>query len=156
ATTARGLAPAVAWGTFVWLCHPFAGISLAVALIAGWLGQFVLRASDALFVEIGQGLIRDPEGGTVPRAMAALGARWRHPPPRPWFDELVRLAVLGGCLAIAWMPVWLPLLVDYAGFGGFPHRVNDEVGPGFETLLGWYAGGGLLDFSRPVVLTAAL
>ncbi|MBA3821911.1 MAG: hypothetical protein H0X17_23710, partial [Deltaproteobacteria bacterium] len=44
----RGLAPAIAWGTFAWLCHPFAGISLGLVLIAAFLAQLVLRGVDRL------------------------------------------------------------------------------------------------------------
>jgi hypothetical protein len=155
-TESRSLAPALAWGSFVTLCHPFAGIALAFALIAGVLAQLVLRGCDALLAEIGQGMVRDPGAGAVPAAMAALGERWRNPPPRPCNGELARLAILGGGFAIAWLPIWLPLVVDYDGFGGFPHRVDDETGPGFRTLFRWYTSGTLLDFARPVVLTWAL
>ncbi|HSR95799.1 MAG TPA: hypothetical protein VLM79_01960 [Kofleriaceae bacterium] len=155
-TQSKSLAPALAWGSFVAFCHPFAGIALAVALVAGVLGQLVLRASDALLAEIGQGMVRDPSTGLIPAAMAALGERWRNPPPRPWAGELARLAILGAGFAIAWLPIWLPLFVDYAGFGGFPHRVGDESGPGLATLLGWYASGSLLDHGRPSVLSWSL
>jgi hypothetical protein len=159
ATSARGLAPAVAWGAFVTLCHPFAGVSLGVALVAGWAARLAIAAVDALLGALGRRMFADPARGTLASAWAWLGARWRTP-PRPWFQdwigELGRLAILGVCLFVAWMPIWLPLLVDYAGFGGFPHRVADEVGPGFKTLLSWYAHGALLDFSRPVVLTWSL
>ena len=127
----KGLAPAIAWGAFVTLCHPFAGVSLVVAVVAGWVVRPVLVVVDRL----------------------------RHPPRRwfgAWIGELRRLAVLGVCLLVTWMPIWLPLGVDYAGFGGFPHRVNDEVGPGFQTLLSWYAHGAILDFNRPVILTWTL
>jgi hypothetical protein len=153
ATEARGLAPAIAWGAFVTLCHPFAGVALGVALVAGWAAQFVLVATDAGLAALGGAI-----AGARPRGMwsvliAELGERWRNPPPRPWLPELVRLAILGACLFLAWMPIWLPLGIDYAGFGGFPHRVNDEVGPGFATLVRWYVHGGILDFKHPVVLT---
>ena len=153
---ARGLAPAVAWGAFVTLCHPFAGVSLAVALIAGWAAQLLLWPIDRGLAVLGAHLRGDPVRGALSAAVARLGERWRHPPPRPWPGELVRLAILAGCLVVAWMPIWLPLGIDYAGFGGFPHRVDDEIGPGFQTLARWYTHGGLLDFARPVVLTWAL
>jgi hypothetical protein len=160
ATEARGLAPAIAWGAFVTLCHPFAGVALGIALVAGWFAQFVLAATDAALAALGRRLgsriAGDPGRGAWSAMVAALGQRWRNPPPRRWFPELVRLALLGACLFVAWMPIWLPLIIDYAGFGGFPHRVNDEVGPGFATLLRWYVHGGILDFSRPVVLTWTL
>jgi hypothetical protein len=159
ATEARGLAPAVAWGAFVTLCHPFAGVSLGIALVAGWFAQLVLIVADWLLAEIGAGMATDPDRGALAAALAALGERWRHRPPprwRGWFGELGRLAILGGCLFVAWMPIWLPLVIDYEGFGGFPHRVNDEVGPGFKLLAKWYAYGSILDYARPVVLTWAL
>jgi hypothetical protein len=156
ATEAKGLAPAVAWGAFVTLCHPFAGVSLGVALVAGWVAQLVLAGVDEVLAGIGQNLIADPAHGALAAAKARLGERWRNPPPRPWLGELVRLALLAGCLFVAWMPIWLPLVIDYDGFGGFPHRVGDEVGPGFKALLKWYAWGALFDYARPVVLTWSL
>ena len=156
ATEARGLAPAIAWGAFVTLCHPFAGVSLGVALVAGWAAQLVLVATDAGLAALGRRMVGDPGRSAWSAMVAALGERWRNPPPRRWLPEFGRLAILGVCLFIAWMPVWLPLGIDYAGFGGFPHRVNDEVGPGFGTLARWYVHGGILDFARPVVLTWTL
>jgi hypothetical protein len=154
--TRGGLAPAVAWGAFVTLCHPFAGVSLVVALVAGFGAQLVLAGTDRLLAAIGRRMIADPDRGTLSAAWAALGQRWRTPPPRPWEGELFRLAILGICLLVAWLPIWLPLVIDYAGFGGFPHRVGDEVGPGFQLLLTWYAYGSILDYARPVVLTWSL
>jgi hypothetical protein len=156
ATEAKGLAAAIAWGAFVTLCHPFAGVSLAVALLSGLVAQLVLRALDRGFAALGAHLVGDPSHGGWSAAMARLGERWRNPPPRPWLGELARLALLGGCLTMTWMPIWLPLAIDYAGFGGFPHRVADEVGPGFRLLLRWYTHGAILDFARPGVLTWSL
>jgi hypothetical protein len=156
ATDAKGLAPAIAWGAFVTLCHPFAGVALAVALVAGVTAQLVLAAVDQLFDAIGQGLDGDPDRDVISAVREALGKRWRNPPPRPWLGELVRLAILGVCLGITWTPIWLPLVIDYDGFGGFPHRVNDEVGPGFKVLLKWFTDGAILDHARPSVLTGSL
>lgn len=156
ATQGRGLAPAIAWGAFITLCHPVAGPSLAGALIAGVLGQLALRGLDAGFRWIGPSLIDEPARGTFAAIRNAVGRRWSQLPPRPWLGELVRLAILGVCLALTWMPIWLPLLCDHDGFGGFPHRVADEVGPGFGALLGWFAHGAIFDFARPLVLTGAL
>jgi hypothetical protein len=154
-TERRGLAAAVAWGTFVTMCHPFAGVALAVALVAGVVAQVVLRGVDWLLAEIGQGIIpgEPVTGGTLTTGVIALGARWRDPPARPWLAELVRVAILGACFAVAWMPIWLPLIIDYDGFGGFPHRVDDEVGPGFVTLASWFVHGSIFDHQRPAVLT---
>jgi hypothetical protein len=153
ATEARGLAPAIAWGAFATLCHPFAGVALGVALIAGWVAQLVLVATDAGLAVLGRRMVGDPTRSAWSAMIAELGERWRNPPRRPVLGELIRLAILGVCLFITWMPIWLPLGIDYAGFGGFPHRVNDEVGPGFGTLARWYVHGGILDYARPVVLT---
>ncbi|HVK77809.1 MAG TPA: hypothetical protein VM734_31100 [Kofleriaceae bacterium] len=57
---------------------------------------------------------------------------------RPWWRPPVRLVVLGVLLLIGSAPAWLPVLVHYDAFGGFPHRVSDEVGPGFELLARWF------------------
>ncbi|HET9624862.1 MAG TPA: hypothetical protein VFP84_26020 [Kofleriaceae bacterium] len=131
ATRRRGLAPAIAWGAFVTLCHPFAGVSLGVAVFAGWISRPLTAAVDAAL---------------------GRGAPWLI----DWLRELLRLIALAVCLVVTYSPIWLPLLIDYDGFGGFPHRVNDEIGPGFATLGSWYVRGALLDFARPVVLTWAL
>jgi len=90
---------------------------------------------------------------------------WRTEITHELRREVVRLLVLGGLLAVATMPGWLTLVVDYAGFGGFPHRVDDEVGPGFGGLLfgrshpdfvGYFQGA-IFDYRRHVyVITAAL
>ena len=55
--------------------------------------------------------------------------------------ELIRIAVLGVGIVIGALPFWLPFFGDYGGFGGFPHRVWDEVGPGFAGLATWYKKG---------------
>ena len=60
--------------------------------------------------------------------------------------ELHRLAILGVALVITTAPVLLPLTIDREGFGGFPHRVADEVGPGYIGLGKWYVNGSILDF----------
>ena len=77
-------------------------------------------------------------GAVAARLGWELAARHRTERGRfaPLFAaEVPRLIVLGVAMLLAAMPVWLPLLVDYDGFGGFPHRVNDEVGPGFNELM---------------------
>ena len=71
-------------------------------------------------------------------------------------EPIVRLFVIGGGLLLATLPGWLTLVVDLDGFGGFPHRVDDEVGPGYRELMRWYSHGALLDHARLVVLTCAL
>ena len=61
-------------------------------------------------------------------------------------DELHRLAILGVTLMLTTAPVLLPLVIDREGFGGFPHRVSDEIGPGFGGLCHWYVNGSIIDF----------
>lgn len=120
------LAPAIAWGTFVGLCHPFGGVSLGVSLAVAVAAGFTIEM-----------IHRKP-------ILETLRA------------EPLRLVILGGCLLVATMPGWITMLVDADGFGGFPHRVDDEVGPGFKTLALWHWKGQILDFGRVVVLTWAL
>ncbi|HLL23465.1 MAG TPA: hypothetical protein VK427_15110, partial [Kofleriaceae bacterium] len=140
-TEQRGLAPAIAWGTFVWLCHPFAGISLGVILMTAFAALVILRGTDLALARLAPWFARD-------RAFGWLARRWECPPARPIVAELGRSFVVGVALLVAWMPIYLPLLVDYDGFGGFPHRVADEVGPGFKALAEWHTSGKLLDFKR--------
>ena len=136
----KHLGAAVAWGAFVFLCHPFAGVTLAFAVFTAWLAQPLLIAFDHLLAALAPHL---------PGKLAWLAKRWAKPPRRVVWTEFWRAALLGGLLLVSWMPVWLPLLVDSAGFGGFPHRVSDEVGPGFHKLAHWYANGEVLDWLDP-------
>ena len=135
------LAAAIAWGAFVFLCHPFAGVTLGLAVLAAWLAQPVLWLFDQLFAALAP-LLR----GT---SLDAMAERWEHPPKRVMGTELWRGAILAVLLAITWLPVILPLLIDREGFGGFPHRVSDEVGPGFKGLWGWFKAGKILDWINP-------
>lgn len=156
-TEQKGLAPAIAWGTFVWLCHPFAGISLGLILIAAFCALLVLPGFDWLLRRLGRALAFEANAGPLEAALARVTARWERPPARPIVPELVRSVIVGVALLVAWMPVYLPLLVDYDGFGGFPHRVNDEVGPGFTQLAAWHTSGKLLDHGHYApLLTGAL
>jgi hypothetical protein len=120
--TGRGLGGAVAWGVFVGLCHPLAGVALGIALVAGEL------------------------------ARAAASAIGRRSEPRR-STAMARLAVLGALLIAGSASAWLPVVVDYDGFGGFPHRVAGEAGPGVTALAGHLARGWVLDFARLPVLT---
>ncbi|HEY5922521.1 MAG TPA: hypothetical protein VIV11_12655 [Kofleriaceae bacterium] len=137
---AKHLAAAIAWGAFVFLCHPFAGITLGFAVFAAWFAQLVLLPFDELFKAIAPDL---------PARLGWLRERWQNPPERPLLPELVRGAILAVAFVIAWMPVWLPLWIDAEGFGGFPHRVADEVGPGFKMLGLWHVDGRILDWLDP-------
>ncbi len=145
----KGLASAIAWGTFCGLCHPFAGIALGIALGFGVAANLVLIGTDQLFAMLAPML--PPTGWP-----ALLAQRWQKPPVRDFNREAIRLVILGGLLIVATLPGWITLLVDYDGFGGFPHRVNDEVGPGFQGLLGWHVRGQVLDFDHIRVLTWSL
>jgi hypothetical protein len=124
--TGRGLAAAVGWGLFVGLCHPFAGVALGAAALAGAAWRAVAHLAG---------------GDTAEPGLRAL---------------LGRLVALGALMLAGSASAWLPVLVDYEGFGGFPARVADERGPGFVRLAGWVAGGHLLDHGRLPALTVLL
>lgn len=150
-STGESLGPAIAWGAFVGLCHPFAGIALGVAAGAG-------VASDVLLA-LGRALSRRLGAPRWPRVLTLPQRPHEEPapaPPAPLGRTLVRLLVLGAALLLASASAWLPVLVDYAGFGGFPHRVQGEDGPGVSLLWRWLWRGGLLDAYRLMVLTVAL
>ncbi len=180
----RGLATAIAWGAFVTLCHPFAGISLGLVLVVGAAFHLLASLTGALTV---RGVPMKAVAltacfGVLAVQVALLLVKWRalylapiallvaacarlgwevaagERTERPSFGPLAlamipRLAILGVAMLLAALPVWLTVLVDYEGFGGFPHRVNDEVGPGHNELMRWQLRGAILDFRRPPVLT---
>ncbi len=140
-TEGKHLASAVAWSGFVFLCHPFGGISLSLAILMAWLASALLWGlADQLLRAIAPSL---HGRGQVAELFAR---RWSEPPNRQINTELVRSVIFAALFAITMLPVALPLLVDADGFGGFPHRVNDEVGPGWDGLWKWYKTGALLDF----------
>jgi hypothetical protein len=139
-TKGKHLAAAVGWAALVFLCHPFGGITLGFAVLAAWVAQLVLIPFDHLFAAVAPALRGK---------LSWLGERWAQPPKRVLLGELMRGAILAALYLVSWMPVWLPLLIDPEGFGGFPHRVSDEVGPGFKTLALWYADGQILDWLDP-------
>lgn len=144
--TGKNFGAAIAWGTFVGLCHPFAGVALGVAAAAG-------VASD-LLLALGRkrNVLRWPRVLTLAERPHEEPA----PPPAPLWRTLARLMALGVALLFASASAWLPVLIDYEGFGGFPHRVQGEDGPGLALLWRWLWRGGLLDAYRPMVLTVAL
>lgn len=157
----QSLAAAIAWGTFVGLSHPFAGVALGVALAAGAL-------ADALVPPLGR-LLRRLLGGRagdrMSRGLDRLDLQPRlHEEPAAAGTEidaavlprLLRITLLGAALLVASASTWAPVLVDYAGFGGFPHRVAGEDGTGFTRLMKWYALGGILDSGRVQALTWSL
>ena len=180
----KGLAPAIAWGAFVGLCHPFGGVSLGLSLAMGVIGGVLINPVtwrspiiNGLVVTILGALVAGVWFvlgrptllyGTLSVAAAVIVAcvriarrfrddtSWRAELPNV-FGEPIRLVILGIGLAIATIPGWITMLVDAKGFGGFPHRVDDEVGPGFKLLADWHVGGLILDYGRRVaVLTWAL
>lgn len=138
-TKGKHLAATIAWSALVTLCHPFAGIMLGFAAISAWFATLVLLPFDFLFAAIAR---------VLPRKLEWLKQRWIERPrrERDLLPELLRGGLFAIGLLIAVMPVWLPLLIDSSGFGGFPHRVSDEVGPGFKRLAYWYANGEILDW----------
>ena len=88
-------------------------------------------------------------GLVLPMLDRPAGERWKLPELQAFGPEFWRTVVLGLGLVIAMMPVAVPLLSAYSGFGGFPHRVWDEVGPGFMGLATWYKKGAILDYAHP-------
>ena len=100
-------------------------ILIALAPVGGVLACFALAILKRDLVPIALGL--------VPLALFA----WRAWPVRD--EPVIRLVVIGMCLAVATLPGWLTVIVDRDGFGGFPHRVSDEVGPGYQELARWYS-----------------
>lgn len=124
------LGRAIAWGAFVGVSHPVAGMALGAVL-----------APMAIATAI---------------SVANAGPGWPFPAPgprAPW-QPLARVAILGAALLVATAAAWAPTLVDYTSFGGFPHRLPDEAGPGFAKLARWLAGGHFLDDGRAPLLTA--
>jgi hypothetical protein len=93
--------------------------------------------------------------GLIARLVLRLG-KPDEPAAAPGARMFVRLCVIGACLAIATLPGWITVIVDRDGFGGFPHRVSDEVGPGYQELARWYTKGMILDNGRLTVLTWGL
>lgn len=72
----------------------------------------------------------------------AVILRWQRGFP------LLRLVALGALMLVGSASCWLPILVDYEAFGGFPHRLADEAGPGFTLLREWLVYGFLFDHDR--------
>jgi hypothetical protein len=172
----KGLAQAIFWGAFVGLCHPFAiivfGLGLAVSVIAqllprldrlAWpsvLGRSLVFVGLALLAVIPRswvafapplvlqipGVALVVIGLSLPVYVRTPGAHWVWPDWIRFRGELARTVLLGAGMIIAWSAVWVPLLFDYGGFGGFPHRVGGEEGPGFYELAHWYRIGALLDW----------
>jgi hypothetical protein len=142
----RGLGAATAWGLFVGLCHPVAGVAVGVALAAGEIGRVGMRTGRAALH--GLGVLAPPSDQPIPPAAAITRARSLRPFPR--------LFVLGALLLVGSASAWLPVLADYVGFGGFPHRVAGEDGLGFAGLVHFVGSGHLLDAHRIPIVTYAL
>ncbi|HVV84528.1 MAG TPA: hypothetical protein VHE35_15775, partial [Kofleriaceae bacterium] len=109
-----------------------------LAPAAGW-GLFVGLCHPVAGVALGGALA----AAALP--MIVQGRPRRAPPSR--------LVGLGALLLVGSAAAWLPVLVDYAGFGGFPARVKGEDGPGFSLLFSWLADGYLFDAWRGPMLS---
>ncbi len=136
----RGLAPAILWGLLVGVAHPICGVALGLAL-----GTVLL--ADAINRGLALAVRR-----AYPVAWVHRWAGMTHAAGGP----TGRIILLGVALLLGSACVWLPVLVTYDGFGGFPHRVGDEVGPGFIQLGKDFAKGAVLDDGRPAILTALI
>ncbi len=68
------LAPAVAWGAFVGLCHPFAVIGLGIALAVGTIARMVPTRNGRL-AELGRRAARDRRHLDAPRSRRARRSR---------------------------------------------------------------------------------
>jgi hypothetical protein len=136
------LASATVWSGFVLLCHPFAGIALGIAVLGGWLANVIMLGVDPMLH-----VLAAPLKGKKPW-LDRFVSRWEHPPERRIGGELLRGGVLAVMFGLVSLSVTLPVLIDADGFGGFPHRVSDEVGPGFKGLWNWYSSKAhsILDF----------
>jgi hypothetical protein len=196
-TEGEKLPQALAWATFVFLCHPFGGVSLGIAIAftvftrllttalwhdravkIGILAVLVLAFGANCYLVVKSLLAAKGAKGVVPwwsfiapfTLIAAAGGRvaWGLLGPQLSFcfstedrvafrnamRELGRGVILGLCFTLATLPGWLTMfVVDVDGFGGFPHRVSDEVGPGYKELMRWQTSGVILDFNRVTILT---
>lgn len=141
--TGRFLGRAVAWGLLVGLCHPVAGIALGLGLGFGVLVRVVAAA------------VPWPAVTRLTHWLPWLAPDDTPPAPRPHV-ALGRLTLFGALLVVGAMSGWLTVIVDYDGFGGFPRRVADEVGPGFGGLWSWLSAGNILDAARAPIVTALL
>jgi hypothetical protein len=171
----KGLPAAIAWGAFVGLCHPFAVLVLGFGLVASVVARLIPRLETLVWPSVAGrtlamagiviamvlprswfdfmpdaipalfGCLLIAAGIALPIVYRTDKTKWIVEKGDEFGWEMARTAILGGLMVLAWMPVWLPLLADYSGFGGFPHRVSDEVGPGFAGLGHWFAHGGHAD-----------
>jgi hypothetical protein len=137
-----------AWTWRLWLSPTMIGVLLLYLGGGPFLALVALRvmhaeipiaalAASAAFAAI---------GGALVFRFRATDEAWRHPSVIQISGELHRLAILGVTLMLTTAPVLLPLVIDREGFGGFPHRVSDEIGPGFGGLYKWYVNGSIMDF----------
>ena len=134
---------AIGYG-YRWMAH---GKSAVAA--TGW-GLFVGLSHPVAGVAAGLALAVMLPIALVEQEQRAVRRRYLWP--------LVRLVVLGVLYVAGAASAWGQVLVDYEAFGGFPHRVKGEDGPGFEGLQTWLRNGHFLDFERypPRVLTALM
>jgi hypothetical protein len=147
----EGLGAATGWAVFITICHPFAGVALGIALGAGAVTVLAARGVVGLAGGVPElavvGYALDVTRWGTPLILRR-GLPTAVPPPRAGATlaaMALRIIVLGGLIVIGSASIYLTVFVDYAGFGGFPHRVPDEVGPGFGALWTWLYAGNTLD-----------
>ncbi len=79
----------------------------------------------------------------------------------PWWriglwDSLRRGSLLFAGALLGAAPLWLPIVVHYDAFGGFPERVAGEDGIAFSSFVAEFGRGAFFDVSRRAVTTVVI
>lgn len=154
-------------GTF-WVGLYTQGVAMAAyPLAVGYGYRWMTRGTNAvaavgwgLFVGLCHPVAGVAAGGALATMLpvALVEQQERRDVRRRYLWPFARLVVLGILYVVGSASAWVQVFVDYEAFGGFPHRVKGEDGPGFEGLQRWLRVGHFLDFERypPRVLTALM
>ncbi len=118
------------------------------------LGERFLATGKGLGASVGFGLLT---GLSHPFLGVVLGFYYvlRRYQRKELGAQLGRLVLLGALLVVASSALWLPILVDYDSFGGFPSRVAFEEGVPPKLFLPSLWKGELVDLNRVPLLTLA-
>ena len=71
-----------------------------------------------------------------------------------WRVAVRRSAALFGAVLFVSAPLWLPIVIHYDAFGGFPSRVAGEDGLAATRFLDLFLAGEFWDVGRPSITTA--